>query len=161
MDRVRKTLILLVLVGVPASAQTFWPGPQSVGLQGPCFTAGTSTFQVSPTAVAPDFRIKIDGQTTRPDLRMQLVDSPETADFVLVDDFAGIEGNACNGSSAVKTIKVDSQESAPDLTISLSSQGTDADYKIYVHSARFSHQDAAALFAVLWKLSNRQVAARY
>jgi hypothetical protein len=161
MNRVRKTLILLVLVGVPASAQTFWPGPQgSASLQGPCFTAGTSTFQVSPTAAAPDFRIKI-GQTARPDLRMQLVDSPETADFVLVDDFSGIEGNACNGSSAVKTIKVDSQENAPDLTISLSSQGSDADYKIYVHSARFSHQDAAALFAVLWKLSNRQVAARY
>lgn len=159
MDRIRKTLILLGIVAVPAAAQTYFSGSE-----GPCFTAGTSTFQMSSTATSPDYRVKIDSHLARPDLRMQLVDTPETADFVLVDDFTSAEGNACKGSAPVKTIKVNSAEPSPDLTISLSGQtlGADADgYKIYVHSARFSHQDAAALFAVMWKLNNsRQVAER-
>jgi hypothetical protein len=158
MDRIRKTLILLGIVAAPAAAQTYFAGSQ-----GPCFTAGTSTFQMSSTAFSPDYRVKIDSQVARPDLRMQLVDTPETADFVLVDDFTGAEANACKGSTPVKTIKVDSAEPSPDLTISLSNQAPRADdYKIYVHSARFSHRDAAALFAVMWKLNkNREVAERH
>jgi hypothetical protein len=158
MDRIRKTLILFGIFAIPAAAQTYFAGSQ-----GPCFTAGTSTFQMSSTAFSPDYRVKIDGHVARPDLRMHLVDTPETADFVLVDDFSSVEGNACKAWTAVKTIKVDSEASSPDLTISLSNQapGTD-DFKLYVHSARFSHQDAAALFAVMWKLNkSREVAGRY
>ena len=37
--------------------------------------------------------------------------------------------------------------------------GTDApapDYKLYVHSARFSHQDAAALFGVMWQAARKR-----
>lgn len=156
MDRIRKTLILLVIVGVPAAAQSFF-----AEFPGPCFTAGTLTFQISSTAFSPDYRVKIDGQTARPDLRMQLVNSPEDADFVLVDDFTSAEGNACKASMPIKTIKVDSAERAPDLTIDLSNQASSPDYRLYLHSARFSSNDAAALFAVIWKLnSNREIAER-
>ena len=30
------------------------------------------------------------------------------------------------------------------------------DYKLYVHSARFSHQDAAALFGVMWQAARKR-----
>lgn len=157
MDRIRKTLILLAIVAAPAAAQSFF-----VGFPGPCFSAGGSTFQISPAAAAPDYRVKIGDQSARPDLRMQLVDAPEAADFVLVDDFNGGNGNVCKGSTPIKTIKVDSEERAPDVTVSLSDQFSSPDYKIYVRSTRFSGQDAAALFAVIWKLgSNRKIAERH
>lgn len=156
MERIRKTLVLLSIVAVPATAQSYFTGSPA-----PCFTAGTSTFQVSSAAFSPDYRVKIESEAARPDLRMQLVDSPEIADFVLVDDFSGVEGNACKASTSIKTIKVDAAETAPDLTISLSDRAPSPDYRIYVHSARFSHQDAAALFAVMWKLKNHQVAERH
>jgi hypothetical protein len=156
MDRIRKTLILLGIIGIAAITQTFFSSASS----GPCFTSGTSTFQMSSSASAPDYKIKIDSQTARPDVRMQFVDSPETADFILVDDFNG-EGNACAAATSIKTIKVDSNERSPDLTISLSGETPGPDYRLYVHSAHFSQQDAAALFAVMTKLGHvREVAAR-
>jgi len=37
------------------------------------------------------------------------------------------------------------------VTVRLSAEGGPADYRIYVHSVRFSHQDAAALLAAMWK----------
>jgi hypothetical protein len=39
------------------------------------------------------------------------------------------------------------------MTVALSREP--ADYKIYVRSATFSQQDAAALFAVIWQDANR------
>ena len=74
---------------------------------------------------------------------MQIVDDPATADFVLVDDG---ESGACDG--AVETIRLDSEARNPDLTVALSHEA--ADYKLYVRSPRFSAQDAAAFFAVMW-----------
>ena len=86
-----------------------------------------------------------------PDLRMQLVDRPEIADFVLADDFGAAAGSACRSPVPVKTIKVDSETRAPDVTVSLAPGDTVPDYRVYVHSVRYSHQDVAALLAALWK----------
>ena len=48
----------------------------------------------------------------------------------------------------------------PDVTVRLSAEGP-ADYTIYVHSARFSQQDAAALLAAIWQAERRrELAAR-
>src|SRR5688572_2833519 len=145
MDRLRKTLILVAAIAVPAAAHsTFAPGDDL------CFASGAATYKLSPRASSPDYRVKIDSAAARPDLRMQLVDQPEIADFVLADDFGAVAGNACRSSVRVKTIKVDSETRTPDITVSLS-PGAAPDYKIYVHSVRYSHQDVAALLAVLWK----------
>jgi hypothetical protein len=157
MERIHKTLMLLGIIGVPALAQTFFFPPP----QGPCFTSGTATFEIAPSASAADYKVKIDNENLRPDMRIGLVDSPETADFVLVDDFNGFEGNACKDATSIKTIKVDAAERSPDLTVSLSGEAAGAGYRIYVHSARFSRQDAAALFAVMTKMDRvREAAAR-
>jgi hypothetical protein len=84
---------------------------------------------------------------------MQFIDDPAAADFVLIDDE---ENSACTG--AIETIRLDSQAVKPDLTVALS--GEAAKYRIYVRSARFSEQDAAALFAVMWRNSHALVAAQ-
>lgn len=150
MNPVQKLLILALIVGVPAAAHTYFAEPA-----GACFASGASTFRVSAAAARPDYRVRFDQESARPDLRMQLVDSPERADFVLVDDFGGIDGNACKGPTPVKTIGIDAGAEAPDVTVSLSSEAAAPDYRIYVHSARFSHQDAAALLAVMTKVQAR------
>jgi hypothetical protein len=147
MQLFQKYLILGLVIAVPAGAQAFLPPKH------PCFTSGTSTYQISANARTPDFRVKIDNGAPHPDLRMQLVDAPEIADFVLVDDFDSAEGNACKTSMPLKTIGLQEDEQAPDLTISLALGGDPVDLKLYVHSARFSHEDAAALFGVMWQAS--------
>jgi hypothetical protein len=146
MDRFRKSLILIVVIAVPAAAHsTFAPSDDL------CFASGTATYRLSPKAAAPDYRVKIDNDAPRPDLRMALVDRPEIADFVLADDFGAAPGNACRSSVRVRTIKVDNETRAPDVTVSLAPGDTLPDYRVYVHSVRYSHQDVAALLAVLWK----------
>src|SRR3981081_2654877 len=98
----------------------------------PCFTSGTATYRISAAAQAPDYRVRIDNAAAHPDLRVGLVDQPEIADFVLVDDLDAVQGNAC-AAPTPKTIRVDAGEMLPDLTVSLSQIGAaDApDFKLY------------------------------
>ena len=156
MTRIQKTLVLIAVIAVPAAAHSTFAPRQS-----PCFTSGATTYQLAPNASSPDYRIKIAGHAPRPDLRMQLVDRAEIADFVLVDDFGAAELGACRSSTPVRTVKLDADTHAPDVTVDLSADVAGADYKIYVHSVRFSQQDAAAMLAAMWKASqHRELAAR-
>jgi hypothetical protein len=154
MDRIRKTLVLLSVIALPAAAHSTLTAPETL-----CFASGGATYRISHTAPAPDYRVRIDNATARPDLRMTLVDRPEIADFVLADDYGPAESTACRSSVPVKTVKLDAEAAAPDVTISLTADGATPDYRIYVHSVRFSHQDTAALLAVTWKAAqNRRLA---
>jgi hypothetical protein len=89
---------------------------------------------------------------------MQLVDDPAAADFVLVDDFDATASGACRTSLPLKTIRVNDEAPRADLTISLAG-GAAADFKLYVHSARFSHEEAAALFGVMWQAARPRTVA--
>jgi hypothetical protein len=149
-------LILLAVLAVPAAAHSMFVAPPTL-----CFASGSATYRIDPGAGAPDYRIKIATDAPRPDLRMTLVDRAEIADFVLVDDFNTPDGTACNSSAPIRTVKLDAAAPNPDVTVSLSGDGSGADYKLFVHSVRFSHQDAAALLAAMWKAAQRrEVAAR-
>ncbi len=146
MDRIRKSRILLAVIAVPAAAHsTFAPEDEL------CFASGSATYKLSQKASAPDFRIKIDNAAQRPDLRMQLVDRPEIADFVLADDYGATTGNACKSPAPVKVIRIDDETRTPDIVVSLGAGDTIPDYRVYVRSARYSHRDVAALLAALWK----------
>jgi hypothetical protein len=146
MNMLQKTLVLVSLIAVPAGAQSFFATPKT-----PCFTAGSWTYQLSSKDKTPDYRIKIQSEAATADLRMQMVDAPETADFVIADDIDSNENNLCKAVGGLKTVRIDADETTPDVTVMLSRDAATPDYKLYVHSARFSHQDAAALLAVMWK----------
>jgi hypothetical protein len=146
--RAHIALLLALVVIVPAAAAgTFFassPSPE------PCFVEGTAAYRISGSASA-SYTVRIDNEAANPSLRMQLVDDPAAADFVLVDDSDAGEG--CQAASGVKSIRIDPAAQTPDLTVALSQ--APANYKIYVKSASFSEQDAAALFAVIWQNSRK------
>jgi hypothetical protein len=153
-NRIQKTLILIAAIAVPAAAHsTFAPTPESL-----CFASGATTYQIARNAASPDFRIKIGDGAARPDLRMQLVDRAEIADFVLVDDFSGEPQAPCRSATPIRTVSIDGDTAKPDVTVNLSANAAASDYKIYVHSVRFSQQDAAALLAAMWKTDQRREA---
>lgn len=133
------------------------PKPQPISN---CFASGASTYQIVTNVAAPDYRIRIDSAAAQPDLRMQLVDRPEYADFVLVDDFSG-EPSTCRSSTPVRTVTLDGVAAKPDVTVHLSADAKGADYRLYVRSARFSQQDAAALLAAMWKADQRHKLAAF
>ena len=156
MQLFQKCALLGVLAAVPAAAHALL-----LPTTNPCFTSGTATYRISAAAPAPDYRVRIDNAAAQPDLRVGLVDQPEIADFVLVDDLDAVQGNAC-AAPTPKTIRVDAGEMLPDLTVSLSQIGAAeaSDFKLYVRSARFSQEDAAALFGVMWRSRSRSLAQR-
>ena len=142
MDLVRKLVVMLVAIGPPAAAHTYFAAPQI-----PCFSTGTAAYQVSSTAFAPDYRVRIDDHVQQADFRVHLVDSPAMADFVLMDDVFSGPGTSCG--LPVKTISLASGARPADMTVGLAQDAASADYKLFVRSARFSQHDAAALFAVI------------
>lgn len=134
-------------LALPATASSLFSSLESA----PCFIAGSDGYQI--TAVksgSVNHIIRFDNKTPNPNLRMQLVDDPARADFVLVDD--GNAANACAEASHIEIIRLDPLALRPELTVALSR--APADYKIYVRSAHYSDQDAAALFAVMWHKAN-------
>jgi len=152
MKRTHAAALLALLVAIPAATA----GSLFARNEKPCFAAGDAAYRISDGATA-DVTVRIDNAAAHPDLRMQLTDDAASADFVLVDDAEA--NNACRGT--VQSIRVDPAAHHPDLTVALSR--APAAYKIYVRSAGFSREDAAALFAVLWRNAGktaRQVAAR-
>ncbi|MEJ2623447.1 MAG: hypothetical protein P8Z80_02570 [Pseudolabrys sp.] len=128
----------------------------------PCFVAGTHAYRIADSGHAA-VTVRVDNTAQHPDLRMQFVDDPATADFVLVDDSGG--ASACRGIGTIKNIRLDAgttnsaKAEKPDLTVALSQAS--APYKIYVRSSHYTPQDAAALFAVMQQdAGGMEVAAR-
>jgi hypothetical protein len=147
MERLRNTLILLLVAGIPAAAPPFFAATPNL-----CFTAGTVTYRM--TNATPDIRVRIDA--AHPDLRIRLVDSVEAADFALVDDVGTVDAGACQSAGLVRTVRLVGEGGAADVTISLSPETAEGDLKLFVHSARFGHRDAAALFAAMRHQQDRQ-----
>jgi hypothetical protein len=147
MNRLQRSLILIAAIAVPAAAHsTFAPAPDRL-----CLANGASSYRIADNAATADVRIRMADAAERPDLRMQLVDRAEIADFVLVDDSSGQAPAGCRSATPLRSVTLDAGPGEPDVTVHLSAAAGASDYKIYVHSARFSHQDAAALFAAMWK----------
>jgi hypothetical protein len=147
MTRLQKALILLLVAGIPAAAAPpfFAKAPDL------CFTAGSTTYQVTPGAPEADFRVRIAASAadlSSQDLRIQLVDDVDAADFALVDDVTA-SPSACGSAGNVKTVEVVGKDSPADVAVGLSREGAAGDLKLFVHSARFGHQDAAALLAAM------------
>jgi hypothetical protein len=158
MKRAHILCLLVLIVAVPAAtaASYFAPITQiwSTNNLQPCFIAGNAGYRLSGIGTA-DYTVRIDNSTPTPNLRMQIVDDPAAADFVLVDD--GDAESACDDAGTIKSVRIDPDASKPDVTVALSRAA--ADYKIYVQSAKFSEQDAAALFAAIWQSARKTASA--
>ena len=150
MTRTHICSLLVLIVAIPAAAA----GSFFTSSTKPCFVADNAGYEISGSAAA-NYTVRIDNTAASPNLRMQIVDDPAAADFVLVDD--GDAGEACKTAGTISSIRVDPMAAQPDMTVALSR--TAADTKIYVRSANYSEQDAAALFAVIWQNARKTVAA--
>ncbi|MFG3757262.1 hypothetical protein, partial [Klebsiella pneumoniae] len=73
-----------------------------------------------------------------------IVDSPESADFTVVDDAQTAELDGCAGRGPAELIGIDESQARAPTVIYLSHDG-EADYRIYVRSRTFTVRDAAAL----------------
>lgn len=157
MERIRKSLVLLVLLGIAATTLPHFGSSQDL-----CFTTGSVTYQLAPDTSSPDFRVRIDNNTPNPDLRVRLVDRAELADFSLVDDVVSPTRNVCATAGDLRTVKIVNLADIGDVTINVGRESHEADFTLFVHSTRVTHFDAAALFALVQHVqTNQRVAASH
>jgi hypothetical protein len=145
MQRMHIASLAVALVAVPIAAGALFAGPENET----CFNSGGAQYRITSSDSA-DFPVRVAHDISAPDIRLQLVDTPELADFVLIDDG---ETSECAGSR-VKSIRADTPQGHAKITVSLSDEA--ADFKLYVRSQAFSREQAAALFAVLWRTPRRE-----
>lgn len=110
----------------------------------PCIAVGAGTLEIGSEPWHADLHVDFTDDPKDATVRVALVDSPEAADFVVVDDSAPTAETTCGpGASAQSvTIAIDPARLTP--RIYLAAEGP-ADYRIFVRSQRFTAQQAAAL----------------
>jgi hypothetical protein len=118
-----------------------------------CFSAGKTTYKLIKSGPA-DVRIRIEANHRTADLRMQIVEQAEIADFIIADDMDEAV-DPCGSARRVTTVRADDTEPRPDVTVSLSERPEAADYKVFVRSQVYRPQDAAAILAAMWKSTKR------
>jgi hypothetical protein len=139
-------LALAAVVPAAAAAAGSLFSSSFVAPDGPCFMSGQTGYRLTPKPQA-DYTVRIapDGA----DLVVELVDDPAAADFVLIDDSGDVR--SCERATAVRTVRLDNAAPDADLTIAVSNRPGAGHVRVYAQAADVSLQDAAALFAVVWK----------
>jgi len=142
---------LMLAAALPAAAHTF--GFSSGSAPQACLAIGNTTYRLA--RIGADMTVRVDSTAAAPGVRVKLTETPEDADFVLVDDGAP---PACGGASKIK-VGIAPDTGAFDLVVGFASGAAPADYRIYVRSRWIAPETAAVLFAAahrpLQKLAGR------
>jgi hypothetical protein len=110
----------------------------------PCIAIGEASVQIASVPWRAQLHVSFTDDPSAATVRVQISDSPEAADFVVVDDVDSSEAGACEANAATRLVAISASPSASEPVIYLSPEGP-ADYRIYVRSKTFSVRDAAAL----------------
>jgi len=113
----------------------------------PCIAVGADSFAPGSAPFA-DLHVAFTDDPALASVRVAIADSPEAADFVVVDDSPSHEDRGCGVSAATKSVAMDAgpTHDVPRIYLAMEgAAGEPADYRIYVRSSRFTPRQAAAL----------------
>ena len=114
------------------------PGPR------PCIAVGEASVQIADLPWRADLHVSFTDDPAAATVRVQISESPEAADFAVIDDVDTPEATACEANTAIRMVAISASRTAAAPVIYLSHQGP-ADYRIFVQSKTFSLREAAAL----------------
>jgi len=109
-----------------------------------CIATADTTIEIADLPWRADLHVAFTDDPAAATVRVQISDSAEAADFVVVDDAEIAEPGACKANAAPCFVAVSEYAVGDAPMIYLSHDGP-ADYRIYVRSRTFSVRDAAAL----------------
>jgi hypothetical protein len=109
----------------------------------PCISAGQATVQMARLPWQADLRVAFTSNPETATVRVQLVDQPELADFVVTDDVEAVDDSSCAAGN-LRGVSIVSKAGSGEPTIYLSTDAN-ADHRIFVRSSSFTAQQAAAL----------------
>ncbi|MGJ4951234.1 hypothetical protein [Bradyrhizobium sp. HKCCYLS20291] len=112
----------------------------------PCIAAGSDIVSLGSAASHAAFNVDFTDDPALATVRVALVDDPEIADFVVIDDAPVREDQGCGLGGPSRVVAIAADPAAPRIYLSSDRAGDDlADYRIYVRSSRTSVREAAAL----------------
>ena len=136
--RQRFLVLAAIAIAVPATAQTFGFSVRATAAV--CLAIGDASYRIADPGEHADYTVRIDPAAAAPDIRVQLTETIDDADFVF------IEGNGETRCRGGKSVRIDAAAPA-DLTVGFASSSVPADYRIYVRSRSLPPEAAAALYA--------------
>lgn len=136
-----KVLVSVVpLIGAAMLARVeFFAGPR------PCIALGSDTIEIASAPWHADLHVSFTDNPALATVRVAISDSAETADFTVIDDVDAADEGACATTPATQLIAISPHRTAASPVIYLSHENGAADYRIFVHSRRFTDREAAAL----------------
>lgn len=145
-------ILFVLLAASPCFATFIISGENS------CLGNDIYAYHFSETASFPDFSVKVSEHTAFPDITLKLVDDPRQANLIFVDGSGNADMKVCKQGVgiSIKTINVSERIAFPDITVKLSEHPSFPDYNIFIESNKFTKEEVAALFAVIWKANKRQ-----
>jgi hypothetical protein len=110
----------------------------------PCVAAADTSIQIAQFPWQAQQRVAFTTDPALATVRVQIVDSADTADFAVVDDTESSEVSGCESAGPPQFIGIAERSVATPTVIYLTRE-SDADYRIFVRSKSFTMQEAAAL----------------
>src|SRR3954453_6759529 len=148
---------LLASVVPLAVAALFARGEFSTGPR-PCIEVAGMSVQIATLSWQAERHVSFTSDPGRANVRVQISESAEAADFTVIDDIDTAEAGACESKSPPQLVAISSSPSPSEPVIYLSTEGP-ADYRIFVRSKSFSVRDAAALIVGARGVQHRVTAA--
>jgi hypothetical protein len=110
----------------------------------PCIAVADTSVEIASMPWHADLHVAFTDDPAAATVRVQISESPEAADFAVVDDVDSAESGACEANAASRSVAISADPAGGAPVIYLSHDGP-ADYRIFVRSKTFSVRDAAAL----------------
>jgi hypothetical protein len=114
------------------------PGPH------PCIAIGEASVEIADLPWRADLHVSFTDDPAAATVRVQIAETPEAADFAVIDDVDTPDANACEANTATRMVAISAGHAEHAPVIYLSKDGP-ADYRIFVQSKTFSLHEAAAL----------------
>ena len=146
----------VVVSVLPLVVLTGFAGSWAKSASQPCIATPSGSLLFSSMPWRADIHVGFTDVSSDATVRVQLVDQPELADFVVTDDSVASasdtdEADACEDAPArIVTIDRHAQSGEPVIFLTSGSQDRasseeHADYRIFVHSTTMSAEEAAAM----------------
>jgi hypothetical protein len=135
--RILVSVIPLLITGILA-------GGQLASTTQPCISLDHISVRIATLPWQSQQHVSFTDDPKHASVRVQIVDSPELADFSVIDDMNTAGATSCGASGEARYVGITARASTDGPVIYLSDQ-PGADYRVFVQSKTFSAREAAAL----------------
>lgn len=144
-ERVRFMLRFKILAStLPLIFTVFFARGEWIPASQPCIMIGETSVQLATMPWQAQMKVAFTDDPSRATVRVQIVETPDSADFAVADDVENTSETGCRVTAATRLIGISSDATKSGPIIYLT-RDNDADYRIYVHSKSVTPRDAAAL----------------